>query len=206
MNNTFETVEWTHEEDVELGEVMLQVIADGGTVREGFEKYANQSEVRTVTASKFRFFSVVKKLEGYEERYEKARIKGETLRKGKKNKVKVKPSQQLNIFDENYVVKPEDFLTLAQKFAEQQQKHDLELALTEKDKEISELKDKVEQLQYKLKQANIDIDDLKVQLDDKTEQLKIISTAFGMINNIQENEKENIKPYKIDKNSMVVTS
>lgn len=206
MNNTFETVEWTHEEDVQLGETMLEVIANGGTVREGFEKYANNSSVRTVTASKFRFFSVVKKLEGYEERYEQARVLGEKLRRGKKTKNKVKPSQVEKMMNEDYVVSPEDFMVLARRFVEQQKENDVELALTEKDKEISDLKDKVEQLQYKLKQANIDIDELKTQLDDKTEQLKIISTAFGMINNIQENDKDNPKPYKVDKHSMVVTS
>jgi chromosome condensin MukBEF ATPase and DNA-binding subunit MukB len=206
MNNTFETVEWTTEEDVQLGETMLEVIANGGTVREGFEKYANESDVRTVTASKFRFFSVVKKMDGYEESYEQARIKGEKLRRGKKTKSKVKPSQTEKIMQADHVVTAEDFMLLAQRFIEQQKENDLEIALTEKDKEVSELKDKVEQLQYKLKQANIDIDELKTQLDDKTEQLKIISTAFGMINNIQENDKDNPKPYKVDKHSMVVTS
>ena len=203
MNNTFDTIEWTHEEDVQLGEVVLDVIANGGTVREGFEKYASLSAVRTVTASKFRFFSIVKKMDGYEERYEKAKGEGVKIRKNKKAKFKAGLVPTQKIMNEDNVITPEDFIAMTELFVKQQAENNNEKALAEKESEIQALRNKVEQLQYKLKQSDIENQDLKSQLEDKADQLKIISQAFGMINNIQENEKSPVGTYKVDKNLVV---
>lgn len=219
MKNTFETAGWSVEEDNLLGETMLEVISNGGTTREGLEKFVNQSDIRTMDASKFRFFTVIKKDPVYEERYLQAKNLGSASRKGKNKKdtktvldlnkalnIKrnksepINNNQNLNI-DDNIEIKPEDFYVLAKKFEEQYKRDSSLEEINKKNERIAELEKKNEELAYKLKDFTRELDDLKEELLDKTEQLKIISTAFGMINNIKEQDKNVLKGYSVDTKS-----
>ena len=219
MKNTFETAGWSTEEDNLLGETMLEVISNGGTTREGLEKFVNQSDIRTMDASKFRFFTVIKKDPIYEERYLQAKNLGSASRKGKSKKdtntvlnlqealsIKqnksepINNNQNLNI-DDNKEITPSDFYKLALKFQEQYEQTSNAEEIKNRDKRIEELEKKNDELRYKLKDFTRELDDLKEELLDKTEQLKIISTAFGMINNIKEQDKNVLKEYSVDTKS-----
>lgn len=201
---------WTEDDDVLLAETVLRHVRQGKTVVDACKEMEEISDGRrTQSASKFRWFT--KLVEQYKAGYELAKIEGKKVKDAKKRKSnKGERFEEIitEVFKEDSQIEkeidPDDFIVLAKKFKEQQNKKKNEKSNFEK--EANDLKKKVGKLESDLKEARKEAElyseMVQAKQRDYNKIVEALQTLKGLGVQINIPEPESPK-YIVDKSGVV---
>lgn len=201
---------WTGDDDVLLAEMVLRFVREGKTVMDACREMERVTDGRrTASASKFRWFT--KLVDQYNAGYELAKQDGKKAKDAKKRKVN--KGERFEEILENVLqkteeaekeIEPDDFIVLAKKFKEQQNKKIQENSSHEK--ELKQLRKNNEKLEKELAEAKKDVELynelLVAKQNDYNKVIEALQTLKGLGVNISIPEPESPK-YVVDKNGMV---
>lgn len=201
---------WTGDDDVLLAETVLRFVREGKTVMDACREMESLTEGRrTASASKFRWFT--KLVDQYQGGYEIAKQEGKKAKEAKKRKVNKGERFEeifesvLNKSDEiEKQIDPDDFIVLAKKFKEQQNKKKQEVSSHEK--EMKQLRRDNEKLGKELEEAKKEVELynelLLAKQKDYNKVIEALQTLKGLGVNISIPEPESPK-YVVDKDGIV---
>lgn len=173
---------WSHNDDIELVEIVLKNVRNGKGVIDGCYEYEKMTNgKRTASASKYRFHTQLK--EKYQKAYEMARMEGRKV-KAEKNK-HVSKRERLEKVVTNFIANPEvsepkeltldDVMIVMNQFKKQEQnKKASEMEVEKVIKENETLKQRNAQLVAEVKE-------LEELLKDNTERQKQIVSALKIL-------------------------
>ena len=161
---------WTHDDDIQLVEVVLRNVRNGNTVVQGCEEYEKLTNgKRSVSASKYRFHTQLK--EKYAKAYEMARKEGKKSKKERNVPPKRLKKVSEIVGDENNELTFDDVMLVVNQYRKQKEKSD------------PNMKAENERLKFENDKLKAELLELEKTLEQKTEREKNIMSALKVLEN-----------------------